>query len=603
MKTSLFRWDDRGVDEVDAQASPVEVTVGQQKAVLKVEGIARVGKRLLIAGWAVGPLQLKVVEGKRTLEFREVRFLRSDVAEHFGRPPEEEHGFVLVVERAPASRVRLSWRLGATGAWSGMSIDPETAERPAADVFGPAAALLAQQHEPFSPEWLRLVALAPTAHRPCATAHGFLEVAASVEREGSFVVAGWAVSEVDDVFWIEDDTGDAYPLTKAVWRTRHDVYTAIGPHVGPAAARAGFVLSGQARATPRRLRLKVLAPDGVHLIAEIGCNPLPPDAVAVARWLFGIPVGDAGHDTWYHRVSGPLLGSLITRAQSRWDELPVRVRAHGGQLEAPTASLIIPLHGRYDFVESQMVEWARDAWLRRECEIIYVVDDPALVESFGTHAQELHRLYGVPFRWVWGGANRGFSGANNLGAAHARGNFLVFLNSDVFPHGPGWLETLIAALRDNTELGVVAPRLLFADGGIQHAGMRFEELPEYGVWINRHPYMGLDPALDPAKGLTLVPAVTGACMVMRRADFEEVGGWDTGYLVGDFEDSDLCLKLRRIGKRCAYLPDVQLTHLERQSMVALGTGEFRTQVTLWNALRHQTRWRESIEEIAQGEYA
>jgi GT2 family glycosyltransferase len=106
--------------------------------------------------------------------------------------------------------------------------------------------------------------------------------------------------------------------------------------------------------------------------------------------------------------------------------------------------------------------------------------------------------------------------------------------------------------------------------------------------------MGFDPTLDPAKELTVVPAVTGACMLVRRCDFDAVGGWDTGYLIGDFEDSDLCLKLRSSGLASAYLPTVQLTHLERQSMRALGSGEYRMRVTLWNALRHQQRWGELI---------
>jgi cellulose synthase/poly-beta-1,6-N-acetylglucosamine synthase-like glycosyltransferase len=136
----------------------------------------------------------------------------------------------------------------------------------------------------------------------------------------------------------------------------------------------------------------------------------------------------------------------------------------------------------------------------------------------------------------------------------------------------------------------VGPRLLAASGGIQHAGMRFQWLPEFGIWANVHPGAGLDPALDPASGPTDVPAVTGACLAVRREDFMRVGGWDTGYVIGDFEDSDLCLKLRSLGRRIVYEPAVELTHLERQSFALLGGGEFRQQVVLVNALRHQCRW-------------
>jgi GT2 family glycosyltransferase len=83
---------------------------------------------------------------------------------------------------------------------------------------------------------------------------------------------------------------------------------------------------------------------------------------------------------------------------------------------------------------------------------------------------------------------------------------------------------------------------------------------------------------------------------MRRSDFERLGGWDTGYLIGDFEDSDLCLKLRSNGLSVAYLPDVQLTHLERQSFKLLGQDEFRTRVVIYNAVRHQNRWSAIIDQ-------
>jgi len=77
---------------------------------------------------------------------------------------------------------------------------------------------------------------------------------------------------------------------------------------------------------------------------------------------------------------------------------------------------------------------------------------------------------------------------------------------------------------------------------------------------------------------------------MRRSDFERIGGWDTGYLIGDFEDSDLCLKLRSANFDIAYCPAVQLTHLERQSFKLLGSDEMRTRIVIYNAVRHQNKW-------------
>jgi len=270
---------------------------------------------------------------------------------------------------------------------------------------------------------------------------------------------------------------------------------------------------------------------------------------------------------------------------------------------APIVSVIVPLYGRIDLVEHQLLEFCKDAWFAEHAELIYVIDDPRLVDGFVTQAETLHRLYRMPFKWVWGNANRGFSGANNLGAAHARGRYLLFLNSDAFPQKPGWLQALVDVLETRPEIGAVGPRLVFGDGSIQHSGLEFMRREELGIWINHHPRMGLDAALDPHRELTTMRAITGACLAMRRVDFDRVGGWDTSYLIGDFEDSDLCLKLQAAGLDVAYLPTVQLTHLERQSFKLLGPDEFRTRVVIYNAVRHQTRWGAFIEQGEQPQAA
>ena len=148
-------------------------------------------------------------------------------------------------------------------------------------------------------------------------------------------------------------------------------------------------------------------------------------------------------------------------------------------------------------------------------------------------------------------------------------------------------------------MGVVAPRLVYADGSLQHAGMKFSYMAELGIWTNQHPWRGLHASLDPLSVLSDVPAVTGACMALRRADLDAIGGWDESYLIGDFEDSDLCLKLRERGASVAYCPGVTLVHLERQSMRSLGDGGFRTKVVIHNAVRHQTRWAMELPELSR----
>jgi GT2 family glycosyltransferase len=72
-----------------------------------------------------------------------------------------------------------------------------------------------------------------------------------------------------------------------------------------------------------------------------------------------------------------------------------------------------------------------------------------------------------------------------------------------------------------------------------------------------------------------------------------VGGFDEVYVIGDFEDSDLCLRLRALGFGCAVDPEVQLYHLERKSQVS-SAAMWRQNLTIYNAWQHQRRWAAAI---------
>lgn len=588
------------------QSAPIEIPLPNgQTGHLKVDVAIVARDRVLIAGWCLGGIDLTICVQGKAVETKQLAFSRPDVAQHFKLEEPDRVGFVLVAQcdSAALESVALASVLSGGDDWSLRPIKLSSAsELSDGDIamLGPGRSLLAHQFAPLSRDWLKAVAL-PSAPAQ-GSAAGYLEGAVQASGTSHGVAVGWAVVEEGGLLWLEDEHGNGYPLEGASWRTRPDVYRAVGADLGSKALESGFSVRFESPQPVSRLKLKALTSKGVHLLSEVDCAAQSSDPVDFAHWLFGIHVPDGQLDTHTDIVDGPILEALIARSRNVQDGLRVVTRVVGELPQRPVASIIVPLYGRDDFVESQMLEWARDPWIQANAELIYVLDDPGLADPFRTKAEELHRLYGVPFRWVWGNANRGFSGANNLGAQFAQGDHLLFLNSDVFPQRPGWLAQMLEVLEQRSDVGAVGPRLTFADGGIQHAGMRFSWLSDYDVWINQHPLVGLDTRLDPARGVTLVPAVTGACLLMRKKDFEDIGGWDTGYLIGDFEDSDICLKLRERGLGIAYLPEVQLTHLERQSMTAVGTGGFRMRVTLWNALRHQRRWRPLIErglEVAQ----
>lgn len=442
-------------------------------------------------------------------------------------------------------------------------------------------------------KWIESTPQVDEAH-PYVKAHVEATVSTVDGKVGTMV--GWVISRPDSILWIEDSKGHPIFFDEAYRSFRQDVYDAFVADMVKAEPNSGFLLALNNVKPGEILHIKALSSRGVHIISSVKVSMFESDPKRMAEWLFTVECSMSDLSHRFDKVDLKLIGTAIEERNNAIEHMPVTV-THFGEVNGADVSIIVPLYGRIDFIEGQMVAFVTDSFIVNQCELIYVIDDPQLVEPLKILAENLYQLYRIPFKLVFGGANRGFSGANNLGAEHSVGDYLLFMNSDVFPQSPGWIEKMKNALQENLDLGVIAPRLVFADGSIQHAGIEFKFRMDLGVWINHHPNMGLDPKLDPNKVLTRLPAVTGACMLISKENFEAVGGWDTGYLIGDFEDSDFCLKLRNMGKECGYLPTVELTHLERQSFSLTGAPDFRTKLVILNATRHQKRWLHLINKV------
>lgn len=203
---------------------------------------------------------------------------------------------------------------------------------------------------------------------------------------------------------------------------------------------------------------------------------------------------------------------------------------------------------------------------------IIVVDDASRDLT-----QRLLAGYGDRIRVVTHASNSGFATSCNDGAAVSAGEYLVFLNNDTLPT-PGWLDALVRYADAHPRAAVVGSKLLNPDGTVQHAGVvvcqdRF----------TRELYPGF-PSDHPAVNRSRrVPAVTGACMLVRRDAFQEVGGFDTAF-ENAYEDHDLCLRLGESGYEVHYCHESELCHL--RSVTRAGrTDELARATRLF-----QTRW-------------
>lgn len=307
-----------------------------------------------------------------------------------------------------------------------------------------------------------------------------------------------------------------------------------------------------------------------------------PEAARTAV-LTSVPLEDVT-DAMLDDCLGPAAAAFHRRTQERPGT--AELVQIGTPVGDPTVSIVIPLYRNLAFVRFQIAAFARDSQCRA-AELIVVLDSPEQRAEAEHLLRGLHALYEFPMTFLVLPRNRGYAAANNEGAAHARAPALLLLNSDVVPAGPGWLGELRQAL-SMPQVGAVGPKLLFDDGSLQHAGLFFQRGPD-SIWLNAHYFKGMPRAWPEACRARLVPAVTGAALLVRRELFTAVGGICEDYIVGDYEDSDFCLRLHDAEAHIAYVPCAELFHFERRS-IALHNGYAGTLACRYNRRLHHRRW-------------
>jgi GT2 family glycosyltransferase len=549
---------------------------------------------LLLSGWVIGvdTEHTPAGSGESTLDVKVAVFQRPDV----------EHGFPTL--RASARGLLAVVTLGETDNFTlfgfPLQLPPRQEADDACEVFllehRPRFGFLLRNLPDDCPEYAIAAAQAPPAPETYKRARGFLEQARGVPDHGGLVI-GWAVHLPGVDLVLLDQAGRVVPLDGAIRWYREDIVEAFGRDFGNYTFNAGML---QAWRLPFKIgaeiRMVALDGDAAYVLATSRWDAAPSEPSSFARWAFELPTPLDQFPQRMERHDGAIIESLIARDRSSWRNAAPEVHAYGTPVENPKCSIVVPLYGRFDFMLNQMLEFSEDEQIRQGADLIYVIDDPRIASHVIQQAWLLFEANRVPFRLVVASENRGFAGANNLGISVSRAPTLLLLNSDVIPVEPGWLGKMLAAIERGRDVGIVGARLFYPNGSIQHDGMAFQWEPSWNAFLNKHPRSGMEAAVGAEAGTNHV-AVTAACLMIRRATYDAVGGLDEGFLIGDFEDSDLCLKVKQQGFRIVCLSDVNLTHLERQSFTGIGANGFRERVARYNAWRHQRRWSKSIEAL------
>ncbi len=560
---------------------------------LMIDYWCRLGDKVVLSGWFAGTYQDKVFETPRSQGIALCSFRRPDVEVAFPSLGNACRGFLAVLNVSETNSIRFcSHDLLLT---ANKHIEPSD-DRLWLDHRNRLGFLL----ENYSGQAAEIASIGnqlESASDYERRAQGFLEQARGVVGFGG-IVAGWIVTLPGVKAALMDTRGNIEWLDRAVRWHRNDIVEAYSAEFGNLTFNAGFL---QAWRLPLQhndvLRLVAFDGNACYILGTTQWKPAPIEPTSFARWAFSFPTPPDRFADRLDNHDGSIIESLLSASIESRVADPPRTIIIGTRVEHPICSVVVPLYGRHDFMANQLLAFSDDKQFGATAELIYVVDDPRMLSEVEQRAWLLYEANRISFIIVSAGENRGFSGATNLGASVAKGRFILLLNSDVIPVEPGWMGKMIAAIDASPAVGIVGARLLYPNGSLQHDGISFVWEHSWSAYLNKHPRSGLEPVTPVTDRPSRQIAVTAACLLLDRSTYDTVGGLDEGFLIGDFEDSDLCLKVRQLGLDVVMVTDVTLIHLERQSFQQIGLEQFREQVARYNAWRHDRRWRAEIRRL------
>lgn len=221
----------------------------------------------------------------------------------------------------------------------------------------------------------------------------------------------------------------------------------------------------------------------------------------------------------------------------------------------PLLSIMIPFRDRADLLQ-QCVSSVVDKSTYRHFEVLLINNgstEPATLDLLERYKSDNRiRVIDDPRQF-------NYSELNNGAARVARGDFYCLLNNDTQVVAADWMEDMLGYAAQ-PGVGCVGAKLLYPDGSVQHAGMILG-LPSGAEHAFRFAAPNDPGYLNRLAVASNYPCVTGACLMINRKIFWEVGGLDEALPV-TFNDVDLCIKVFKAGYRNVFTPFARLFHFE-----------------------------------------
>jgi GT2 family glycosyltransferase len=294
--------------------------------------------------------------------------------------------------------------------------------------------------------------------------------------------------------------------------------------------------------------------------------------------FFGTSRGDL--EVWIQQRFPSIDGSVLPEVKPDLEPELDSLELSFPQPDQPRVSIILPAYNKY-----RMTVFCLRSLLEKTTGVDYevILADDSSTDLTCTIGE---RIKGIEI--VRAEENQGFVNNCRNGASHARGEFQLFLNNDT-AFTDGWLSSLVAAMDADPRAGIVGPMLLFGNGRLQEAG---------GIIWDDASGWNFGRTDDPAKPeynyIKQADYISGACLLIRRSLWEELGGFDQRYVPAYYEDTDLCFAVRAAGYKVLYQPASKIYHFEGISNgTDLNSGVKKHQVA--NKEKFLEKWTDTLQ--------
>ena len=214
----------------------------------------------------------------------------------------------------------------------------------------------------------------------------------------------------------------------------------------------------------------------------------------------------------------------------------------------PLVSIIIPVFNKWNYTYECLKNILHNT---EHVPYEVIVADDASTDQTHTTLASVKNV-----RAVRNETNLGFLQNANNGAQHAKGEYLLFLNNDVYVQ-PGWLAWMVALGRRDERVALVGAKLVYPDGTLQEAGgIIWEDASGWNYGRSD------DPDLPEYNYVKEVDYCSGACLLVRKTVWQAVGGFDARFTPAYYEDVDLAFQARALGYKVVYQPQAVVVHVE-----------------------------------------